>query len=68
MSTTLIWSQNEPRQLEPQRILVESTPVKESKKLSANINALESIQDCTWEDLRGLVFTLKEGGISEYLD
>lgn len=60
MNITLTWSQNETRQLEPQRILVESIPVKESKKLSAKNSALESVQDCTWEDLRGLTFILKE--------
>lgn len=60
MSTTLTWSQNETRQLEPQRILVESMPVKESKKLSANSKVLESMQDCAWEDLRGLTFMFEE--------
>lgn len=60
MSITLTWSQNEARQLEPQRIRVKSIPVKESRKLSANNSILESIQDCIWEDLRGLTFTLKE--------
>jgi hypothetical protein len=60
MSATLVWSQNETRQLEPHRTLVESTPVKESKKLSANNSTLESIQKYTWEDLRGLSFTFEE--------
>ncbi|AFS80273.1 hypothetical protein NKOR_01835 [Candidatus Nitrosopumilus koreensis AR1] len=60
MSTTLAWSQNETRQLEPQKILVESMPVKESKKLSVNSSLLGSIRDCTWEDLRGLTFTFED--------
>ncbi|WP_187146510.1 hypothetical protein [Nitrosopumilus maritimus] len=52
MSTTLTMSYNKTRQLEPRKILVESIPVKESKKLSANEST--KIQVITWEDFRGV--------------
>ena len=41
-------------QLEPKKILVESIPVEDRRKLSTNKGTLESLQGCTWEDLRGL--------------
>lgn len=59
MSTTLTISRCEIRQLEPQKTLVERTPVEERRKLSVN-KVPESIQDCTWEDLRGLFFVFDE--------
>jgi hypothetical protein len=54
MSTTQTLCNAGKWQLEPQKILVERTPVEERKKLSINRDAIELIQDCTWEDLRGL--------------
>lgn len=50
----------EVRQLEPTKNLVESIPVQERKKLSTNKKPLESFQEFTWEDLRGLPFVLDE--------
>ncbi|WP_428323984.1 hypothetical protein [Nitrosopumilus sp.] len=46
-------SRNETRQLEPQKNLVESIPVKESIKLSANTEPTRTVV-LTWEDLRGV--------------
>lgn len=43
--------------------MVERTPIEESKKLSINRNALELIQDCSWEDLRGLSLGFDEDWI-----
>lgn len=54
MSITQTLYNTEKGQLEPKKIMVERTPIEESKKLSINRNALELIQDCSWEDLRGL--------------
>ena len=60
MSISQLLCKTETWQPEPQRILVESTPVEKRQKLSMNKITLESIQDCTWEDLLGLSFTTKE--------
>jgi len=60
MSTTQTLCKSEMWQPEPQRILVESIPVEERRKLSISKEALESIHDCTWEDLRGLAFAFDE--------
>jgi len=54
MSTTQTLCNTGKWQLEPKKTVVERTPIEESKKLSINRNALELIQDCSWEDLRGL--------------
>jgi hypothetical protein len=43
----------ETRQPEPQKILVESNPVEEGKKL-------EILAELSWEDLRGLTWILKD--------
>jgi len=59
MNTTQILCNKERWQPEPQRIPVERTPVEERRKLSVNKTS-ESIQDCTWEDLRGLSFVFGE--------
>ena len=40
-------------QLEPQTILVESIPVKDSTKLSANIEPIRA-KVLSWEDFRGV--------------
>ncbi|WP_185736596.1 hypothetical protein [Candidatus Nitrosopumilus sp. SW] len=53
MSTTLMISHNEMGQLEPQTILVESRPVEDSRKLSANTESIKT-QVLTWEDFRGV--------------
>ena len=53
MSTTLMISHNEMRQLEPQTSLVESRPVKDSIKLSTNTKQIGT-QVLTWEDFRGI--------------
>ena len=47
-------------QPEPQTNMVERIPVEERRKLSINKETLEPIQDCTWEDLRGLSFVFEE--------
>ena len=47
-------------QPEPQTSMVKRIPVEERRKLSINKDTLESIQDCTWEDLRGLSFVFEE--------
>jgi hypothetical protein len=60
MSTTQTLCNTNKWQLEPTKILVERTPVEERKKLSINKNALELIQGCHWEDLRGLSLGFKE--------
>ncbi len=46
-------SRNETRQLEPQMNLVESTPVKESRKLSVNVEPVRT-EVLAWEDFRGV--------------
>ncbi len=46
-------SRNETRQLEPREIPVESIPVKESRKLSVNVEPIRT-QVLTWKDLRGV--------------
>ena len=63
MSTTQILCSPENWQLEPSKNLVEDIPVEERKKLSENQKLLESIQDCNWEDLRGLSFVFEENWI-----
>ena len=60
MSTTQTLCNTEKWQLEPKKILVERTPVKDRKKLSINRNAFELIQDCSWNDLRGLSIGFEE--------
>ena len=47
-------------QPEPTKILVESIPVEEGRKLSTFNEKLKSVQGCTWEDLRGLSFGFEE--------
>jgi len=54
MSTTQIICETEMWQPEPQRILVQRIPVEERRKLVIDKKILESVQDCTWKDLRGL--------------
>lgn len=60
MSTTQSLCNTGKWQLEPKKILVERTPVEERAKLSINRVALELIQDCTWEDLRGTSLGFEE--------
>jgi len=60
ISTTQTLCNTEKWQPEPQRILVERTPVEERRKLSINKESLDSIRDCTWEELRGLSFVFDE--------
>ena len=60
MSTTQTLCNTEIWQPEPQKILVERTPVEERRKLSVNKGVLESIRECTWNDLRGLSFVFDE--------
>ncbi|MDH3657206.1 MAG: hypothetical protein OEM77_03625 [Nitrosopumilus sp.] len=60
MSTTQIICKSEMWQPEPQTNMVERIPLEERRKLSINKETLESIQDCTWEDLRGLSFVFEE--------
>ena len=54
MSTTQIICKAEMWQPEPQKTLVERTPVEERRKLVIDKKILESVQGHTWEDLRGL--------------
>ena len=54
MSTTQTLCTTEMWQPEPQTNLVGSTPVEERTKLSVDRTSLQSIQDYTWEDFRGL--------------
>ena len=54
MSTTQTLCKKEMWQPEPQTNLVGSMPVEERIKLSLDRISLQSIQDCTWEDFRGL--------------
>lgn len=60
MSTTQSLCNTGKGQLEPNKIMVERTPVEERTKLSINRVALELIQDCTWEDLRGASLGFEE--------
>ena len=60
MSTTQTLCNTEKWQLEPKNILVERTPVEERKKLSINRDALEIIQNSSWEELRGLSLGFEE--------
>jgi len=60
MSTTQIFCKTEMRQPKPTKILVESIPVEEGRKLSTFNEKLKSIQGYTWEDLRGLSFGFEE--------
>ena len=54
MSTTQTLCKTEMWQPEPQMNLVGSIPVEERIKLSVDRVSLPLIQDCTWEDFRGL--------------
>ena len=54
MSTTQTLCKTEMWQPEPQTNLVGSIPVEERTKLSLDRTSLQSIQDYTWEDFRGL--------------
>ena len=54
MSTTQTLCKIEMWQPEPQTNLVGSIPVEERTKLSIDKTSIQSIQDYTWEDLRGL--------------
>jgi len=60
MSTTQLLCKTETWQPEPQIILVERTPVEERKKLPLNMVELDSIKDCTWNDLQGLSLGFEE--------
>ncbi|MDH3618056.1 MAG: hypothetical protein OEM89_04965 [Nitrosopumilus sp.] len=60
MSTIQVIYKTETRQPEPAKILVESIPVEEGRKLSRHNEIPKSIPDCTWEDLRGLSLGLEE--------
>ena len=60
MSTTQTVCKTEIWQPEPKTNLVERLPIEERRKLSINKEALKSVQDCTWEDLRGLSFVFEE--------
>ena len=54
MSTTQTLCKTEMWQPEPQMNLVGSIPVEERTKLSLDRTSIQSIQDYTWEDFRGL--------------
>ena len=54
MSTTQTLCKTEMWQPEPQASLVASMPVEERGKLSSDIISIQSTQDYTWEDFRGL--------------
>ena len=54
MSTTQILCKTEMWQPEPQTNLVERIPVEERVKLSFDELPIQTIQDYTWEDFRGL--------------
>ena len=54
MSTTQILCKTEMWQPEPQTNLVERIPVEERVKLSRDKLPIQTIQDYTWEDFRGL--------------
>ena len=54
MSTTQILCKTEMWQPEPQTNLVERIPVEERVKLSLDKLPIQTIQDYTWEDFRGL--------------
>lgn len=50
----------EVRQPEPTKILVESIPVQERKKLFLDEKSMDLFQNCSWHDLRGLLFVGEE--------
>ncbi|MDH3617251.1 MAG: hypothetical protein OEM89_00840 [Nitrosopumilus sp.] len=54
MNTTQTLLKTEMWQPEPQRNLVERTPVEEGTKLPIANGELKLIQEYSWEDLRGL--------------
>ena len=60
MSTTQLLCKTGTWQSEPQRILVERTPVEEREKLPLNRIELESIKGNSWADLQGLSLGFEE--------